>query len=106
MKTEFTRGPWEITPMGVGSGSLEKIKMIAPEVVAISTPLKPWALGETTIFCVGSNAQANAGLIATAPEMFERLQSVADMMACDSKDWGDIYMGIRDTLARAKGEKK
>ena len=87
-----TPGPWENASVGIGSSATQVV----------------W-LGENTdkrIQVIGTGKdQANARLIARAPEMHEVLSELLDTLEL-SKDYGfdDEYEKVRAVLAKVEGE--
>ena len=88
MKTTLhTPGPWAI------SGIYHSI-FIAPDDGKSG--------GLAKVFGCGPNAEANARLIASAPDMFDALQDICD--AFEDQD-STLMDQCRAALAKAKGEK-
>ena len=71
-----------------------------------------WGLikyGKTEICALHSGNEANAKLIASAPDMFDALQGVVDYLetfACHDEQGRIALSKAQETIAKAKGESK
>lgn len=95
MSEKFTPGPWTAEPM-VGRGAW--VKGATGEWAALSC-------GDTN-----ERAQANASLIAAAPELYDALKAITDCYGVGQppekflKNVHDFMMEGRAALAKARGE--
>lgn len=94
MKTQHTKGPWEINETW---GTIEGSK--GEEIAAIH----PAQAGDTRRVN-RAVAQANANLIAAAPEMYALLKELMDNGHIDTTD--ERLKAIKKTIARAEGRVK
>jgi hypothetical protein len=90
MNTQHTPGPWEINEFDHPSIHAE---ILSGDVRIVSIPQWPIARYEM---------QANARLIASAPDMFNALQCVVDLLGDQE---GIFIEQCKAALAKAKGEK-
>jgi hypothetical protein len=94
MKAQYTQGPWYVVKTnrevetGIKEGLL--IKPIPGQVVA-QLDLTP-------------EMEANANLIATAPEMLEMLELIAGDLNIVKMLWSDKRAELRRIIAKAKGD--
>lgn len=101
MKTQHTPGPWGIeqTDSSNWIGRMRRDGVKVDEIVTSTDRfnLTPEATARN---------DANARLIAAAPEMLEALRHVFDLCCTEGADCGDIDGDkIRSAIARATGEK-
>ncbi len=88
MKTQFTPGPWKV-------GVNKNTGMPATEVWARSE-----ALCVASGFGDGPESEANAKLIASAPELLAALE---DVLNCDGDLKSMDFDGYRAAVAKARG---
>jgi len=100
--SEYSKGPWEIDRNSVHSGSIATVHhCLNNDWIDIWSPNWPESQEEN---------EANARLIAVAPELLEACELIlADYQQdCDGMDWnGPVPVGIkrlRAVVAKAKGE--
>lgn len=86
MKTKFTKGEWNIQDDGYGM-----IGVILKKGLGILIGRK------------SKETQANAHLIAAAPDMYEMLDKIHNSMAGNG-EYGEFYCDVKDLLAKARGE--
>ena len=99
--TQFTKGPWELFLTGDERGIY-----IGLDLFGLSSKVV------TTVDCDDlpkAEAQANAHLIAAAPELYEALKGASELInrILKGDDWGAIeeyYIEAMDALAKARGE--
>jgi hypothetical protein len=92
MKTQHTSGPWEVIRESLTSSAK---KIIGPNAEHICEGLS-W----------GENEDADAALIAAAPDLLEALESVIDSWQYGEtpSDAAATYDHARSAIAKAKGE--
>lgn len=101
--TQHTPGPWEIRKAKDGSGD---IAIVAPNAPADQYS-RPGILGEcyADIRRMGENntaeAEANARLIAAAPELMEALKVIIDDPKSEVPS--GLYIAARAAIAKAEG---
>ena len=88
MKSNFTPGPWIVTPT---TGNPSKPYTVRMDVVTTSGEWNP-------AFVAGDMLPADAHLIAAAPDLLAALERLAHPMADD-----DDLDYAREVIARAKG---
>jgi hypothetical protein len=91
--TKFTKGNWYINDCGVhwNNPDLKRLEVCYSEI------------GE--VICDTVYTEADANLIAAAPEMYELLEEIVDDMQRGSFCGNSNFAGIiRDLLAKARGE--
>lgn len=91
MKTKFTPGPWIAGPQDIG-------RMIESPTAAINS----------TIGCIHGCSEADAHLIAAAPEMYDLLEWTIEMLEGEhpeSVNGKNLYGDrVRSLLKKARGE--
>lgn len=96
MSAKFTPGPWFVVPQGC---------FVADRKVEFDGDGA--RVGETPNMCIECASEANAHLIAAAPEMYEVIEEIAGMKIadCDAHDAAN-YMrdAARALLAKMRGE--
>ena len=103
METKWTKGPWTASPGFNGQSDDERAAILAMhphycEIVGGGYP-KPEGFSVS-----GHCGQANAHLIAAAPELYEALR---DMCAVGGLDDGtDVIAKANAALAKARGEQQ
>lgn len=98
MSTKFTPGPWTVVPCIPDSqGRKRDLWSItaARGWVAKTCPVNSWSYG----FTDAKVREANARLIAAAPELLEQLQLAREYL----KERGIIWSGIEAALLKATG---
>ena len=95
-ETKFTQGPWFVVPQGC---------FVADRKVEFDGDGA--RVGETPNMCIECASEADAHLIAAAPEMYEVIEEIAGMKItdCDAHDAAN-YMrdAARALLAKMRGE--
>lgn len=106
IKTKHTPGPWEHNDSGLIFGQMTDDDNEAPFVADVIEDEVHAALG-----LLSPREQANALLIAAAPELLEILESAVTelehwMLGCDQEDESSqtIIELARAAIAKAKGE--
>lgn len=104
-KPKFTPGPWEVRDKTYGEHRLISVVSDSPMVIIADMPKRYDKLGDEweKAFNIDEVA-ANAALIAQAPEMYARLEQVAEDfealgMLCNRDK-------VLELLAKARGEGK
>jgi len=101
MKTKFTEGPW-----GVGNCGKHQPATTVYCDDALGSAVADAFMKYTTTS--NEEAQANAHLIASAPDMYKLLDSIAELMNCDDQTIADEMMqkfdDIEFLLKEARGE--
>ena len=96
MSEKFTPGPWFVVPQGC---------FVADRKVEFDGDGA--RVGETPNMCIECASEADAHLIAAAPEMYEVIEEIAGMKItdCDAHDAAN-YMrdAARALLAKMRGE--
>lgn len=90
-ETEFTKGPW------VAKMNAAYFDICAPYAQLNS------GLDERVCIGVMPDQEANAHLIAAAPEMYEMLEKIHEGIA-GVGEYGEFYYDAKDLLAKARGE--
>lgn len=96
---DFTPGPWESDPRGFG------IKTVYGQPGMDASQLMPVA-----ILSHGVNREANARLIASAPDLYHELSHLVRLLEPLERDGGlnvpglDTLDGARRALAKAEGK--
>lgn len=102
---QYTPGPWTLTTVHTPCGICHKIGEF-PGQYPDDRPRSAWLYADFP--SRGNSAdeelEANARLIAAAPELLEALQEIAD---CGAEAWGEDRPCVRiarDAIAKATGE--
>ena len=90
MTTEHTPGPWHVTPSAEYAGSYEVSPAVDGE--------PDWRYRETE-----DVAEANARLIAAAPDLLEVCGAIAERYNVDDR-MGGLGDWLADVIARARGQ--
>lgn len=100
MEAKFTKGKWSVDPNHRSDIQAESGKDIAVCLaVGVEYKIPATAAVEATV----AEAEANARLIAAAPEMFLALERIYDYRDSEYVP-NALFSVIKATLARAKGE--
>jgi len=97
--SEYTEVPWEVAPIGFQNLVIKNDKYHICYVNWVDENL-------------GEMQKANAQLMATAPELLERLEqasSLIERMICNNPEYSSndlpLLNDIKKTIAKAKGDK-
>jgi hypothetical protein len=87
METKHTPEPWSVAEAGCVPGSLLV------------------ALGDADDYCrvVGNDCEANAALIAAAPDMLAALEGARAALVAYGAEGGATFKGVCAAIAKAKG---
>lgn len=102
-ETKFTAGPWVARPDESSSCEWEVIKTDARKT---SISQDPWFICACMDSADGASAEANAHLIAAAPELYEALELVIGTLSFDREDDfnKEVLRRINAALSKARGE--
>lgn len=96
MEAKFTPGPWVIDAGFDGSGDFNQYWQVHDGSDAIVC---------STMFCMAGNKEANAHLIAAAPDLYEALSDLLFLCSQTADACGTQEVKVAYTaLAKAKGE--
>lgn len=97
MEAKFTPGPWVIDAGFDGSGNFNQYWQVHDGSDAIVC---------STMFCMAGNKEANAHLIAAAPDLYEALSRIESIIegAFPNLNDGEAMRDARAALAKARGE--
>ena len=104
---QHTPGPWKVHPYVAQLGPYNKCRDVGPSGLAVCNVIGEFEhKGEG----IGETQEANARLIAAAPELLEALHRVLDMAEIDADDGAlaletlrSIRIRARAAIARAEG---
>lgn len=107
--TKFTPGPWCACQKRTIHG--DGITIDADYSISAMQNKIPWYGLATVITSTeggdrDEEGEANAHLIAAAPDMYEALESFVDFFSCvkDTKSVPEIWESAKNALAKARGE--
>jgi len=100
METKYTKGPWHIdNPKGTGrwqsisgNGEYRTIYATNDDLELIAYVKKDYMLAHKD-----QNLEANAKLIAAAPDMLDALLYILN----DRESWSDIHQDVKDKIEQA-----
>jgi hypothetical protein len=107
-KPEFTPGPWRVEKSG--DGDLPYVTgdcAISGDICDLYHTGKnqmPKHFGDDTKHYAKHNAEANARLIAAAPELYEMLQSILTLGSLFNAGNKHVAADLEALLAKARGE--
>lgn len=106
-KTEFTPGPWDISPINPIVHCGESVS-----VNEISSSRYFWLAMVATDTGAGNHeGEFNAILISKAPDLYDRVEELTDALSIWEgegtlpKEWEKLLSDAVDTLREARGEK-
>jgi len=113
-ETKFTPGPWAVRRYRAGEKHLARIVQDRRPLSRVLFEPKTWFTDEGLGSDEDVEFQANLSLIAAAPEMYEALETVAQLLRDHHADQGaedgwqneelrDAWVAARDVLAKAEG---
>lgn len=89
-----TPGPWRVSEASVYAGG---------DYIEIADPFNGFDYEEGRLLPIDER-QANANLIAAAPDLLERLKQCAEVLAAEGGHEGGLWLDeIRITIAKAEG---
>lgn len=100
-KRKHTRGPWQVTGIDKKSDTEAYVK-VRGTIIGAKFKIAdiPFLTVEGASF-EEEEAQANARLIAAAPELLEALEAIVEDVGVAGYYWGDL---VTNLIAKAKGE--
>lgn len=107
-KEAHTPGPWSAQPTLDGSAEWEVVKWDASK----PTPEEPWFVAVCMDDADGATSEANARLIAAAPDGYDAnvaalglLEEIAEADGL-TPELDEVITGLRAAIAKARGEAK
>jgi len=108
MESKHTPGPWKVHPYVANSGKYNKCRDVGPSGIAVAQ-----VIGAFEQPTPGEECEANARLIAAAPDMLEALILARDMLitaleaddpaACTQMEWPESELNqINAAIAKAQ----
>ena len=105
--SEYTPGPWRVSDGDSFSGGSDVSEPPEYEYIVLAERKTPSAIASFWDFDWGDEAQANARLIAAAPELLEAAQAAVAALSQNAVFPADIAAAkkwLGDAIAKARGE--